>query len=47
MTKPQKPFKVRAETRKKMQPVTRSGFYALLDKAALTTPSRKPAPKHS
>ena len=45
-TKPQKPFKPRKETLEKMQPVTRSGFYALLDKA-IATPVRKPAPKHS
>ena len=44
MKQTRKVLEPREETRKKMRPITRDTFTAIVDKA-IKTPSRKPAPK--
>ncbi len=44
MTHPEKALTPRAETKKKMRPLTRDAFGKILNKS-ITTPSAKPLPK--
>lgn len=46
MAQKPKALKPRAETKRKMRPLTRGAFHGLLGKA-ITTPVAKPAPKEN